>query len=49
MKHLDGIDVTDDIDHVGYKNPYRYRGYRGCSWRINRIGCIISWKYDVEV
>ena len=28
IKDQNGIDVTDDIDHVGYKNPYRYRGYR---------------------
>ncbi|MDW8803168.1 RHS repeat-associated core domain-containing protein, partial [Clostridium sp. A1-XYC3] len=23
-----GIDVTSNKEHVGYKNPYRYRGYR---------------------
>ena len=24
----DGNDVTHDTTHIGYKNPYRYRGYR---------------------
>ena len=28
IKDQNGIDVTDDTTHVGYKNPYRYRGYR---------------------
>lgn len=28
IKDQDGADVTDNADHVGYKNPYRYRGYR---------------------
>ena len=28
IKHKDGKDVTTDKTHVGYKNPYRYRGYR---------------------
>ena len=28
IKDKDGKDVTIDKTHVGYKNPYRYRGYR---------------------
>ncbi|WP_082435806.1 RHS repeat-associated core domain-containing protein [Desnuesiella massiliensis] len=28
IKDKDGKDVTTDKTHVGYKNPYRYRGYR---------------------
>jgi RHS repeat-associated protein len=28
IKDQDGTDVTGNADHVGYKNPYRYRGYR---------------------
>jgi len=28
IKDKDDIDVTNDKTHVGYKNPYRYRGYR---------------------
>ncbi|WP_195892662.1 hypothetical protein [Desnuesiella massiliensis] len=28
IKDKDGKDVTTDTNHVGYKNPYRYRGYR---------------------
>lgn len=27
IKDKDGKDVTTDTNHVGYKNPYRYRGY----------------------
>ncbi|WP_055666128.1 polymorphic toxin type 17 domain-containing protein [Desnuesiella massiliensis] len=28
IKDKDGKDITTDTNHVGYKNPYRYRGYR---------------------
>ncbi|WP_055666122.1 RHS repeat domain-containing protein [Desnuesiella massiliensis] len=28
IKDKDSKDVTTDTNHVGYKNPYRYRGYR---------------------
>ena len=28
IKDKDGKDVTTDTNHVGYKNLYRYRGYR---------------------
>ncbi len=28
IKDKDGKDVTTDTTNVGYKNPYRYRGYR---------------------
>lgn len=28
IKDNAGNDVTNDTTHVGYKNPYRYRGYR---------------------
>jgi len=28
IKDKDGKDVTTDTNQVGYKNPYRYRGYR---------------------
>jgi RHS repeat-associated protein len=28
IKDQNGIDVTDDETSVGYKNPYRYRGYQ---------------------
>jgi len=28
IKDENGNDVTNDTTHVGYKNPYRYRGYR---------------------
>lgn len=28
IKDVNGIDVTNNVNHVGYKNPYRYRGYR---------------------
>ena len=28
IKDKDGKEVTTDTNHVGYKNPYRYRGYR---------------------
>ncbi|KPU45384.1 tRNA(Glu)-specific nuclease WapA precursor [Oxobacter pfennigii] len=28
IKDQNGADVTNDVTHVGYKNPYRYRGYR---------------------
>ncbi|WP_073006330.1 RHS repeat-associated core domain-containing protein [Clostridium amylolyticum] len=28
IKDQNGVDVTNTVTHVGYKNPYRYRGYR---------------------
>ncbi|WP_411681918.1 DNRLRE domain-containing protein [Clostridium thailandense] len=28
IKDANGVDVTNNTAHVGYKNPYRYRGYR---------------------
>ena len=28
IKDENGTDITNNKDHVGYKNPYRYRGYR---------------------
>ncbi|WP_162920305.1 DNRLRE domain-containing protein [Clostridium fermenticellae] len=28
IKDADGVDITGDTAHAGYKNPYRYRGYR---------------------
>ncbi|AEB75046.1 RHS repeat-associated core domain-containing protein [Clostridium botulinum] len=28
IKDQNGTDITNNKDHVGYKNPYRYRGYR---------------------
>ncbi|MCT8976980.1 hypothetical protein N4T77_10225 [Clostridium sp. CX1] len=28
IKNESGIDITNDKSHVGYKNSYRYRGYR---------------------
>ncbi|NEZ50021.1 RHS repeat-associated core domain-containing protein [Clostridium botulinum] len=28
IKDENGTDITSNKDHVGYKNPYRYRGYR---------------------
>jgi len=28
IKDENGNDVTNDTNHIGYKNPYRYRGYR---------------------
>jgi len=28
IKDQNGADVTNNTAHVGYKNPYRYRGYR---------------------
>ncbi|MBM7871480.1 RHS repeat-associated protein [Clostridium pascui] len=28
IKDKDGSDVTNVTTHIGYKNPYRYRGYR---------------------
>ncbi|WBW96815.1 RHS repeat domain-containing protein [Oceanirhabdus sp. W0125-5] len=28
IKDINGVDVTNNNAHVGYKNPYRYRGYR---------------------
>ncbi|WP_411681928.1 RHS repeat-associated core domain-containing protein [Clostridium thailandense] len=28
IKDVNGVDVTNNTAHVGYKNPYRYRGYR---------------------
>lgn len=28
MKDASGTDMKDDTNNVGYKNPYRYRGYR---------------------
>ncbi|SHJ09847.1 RHS repeat-associated core domain-containing protein [Clostridium amylolyticum] len=28
IKDQNGVNVTNTVTHVGYKNPYRYRGYR---------------------
>lgn len=28
IKDQKGVDVTNNVNHVGYKNPYRYKGYR---------------------
>lgn len=28
IKDQQGNDITNDVNHIGYKNPYRYRSYR---------------------
>jgi RHS repeat-associated protein len=47
IKDQNGNDVTDDNNSVGYKNPYRYRGYRYDG--ETRLFYVVARYYDSEI